>query len=97
MQEKTYCEILHDVYAKNKNKKSNGKKSRATITFIKVVTSVFFKLNVSHLLKDFAIRLELIFLTEHLSGAKAVSLGKQCGCIFKHLIQGVHPRVHAGQ
>lgn len=74
-----------------------NKKSRAKITFIKVVTSVFFKLNVSHLLKDFAIWLELIFFTEHLSGAKAVSLGKQCGCIFKHLIQGVHPRVHAGQ
>lgn len=43
-------------------------------------------LNGSHLLKDFAIGLELIFLTEHLSGAKAVSLGKQCGCMFKHLI-----------
>lgn len=47
----------------------------------------------SHLLKDFAVGLEFVLLTEHLSSAQAVSL-RESGCSkLKHLVQSVHPRV----
>lgn len=51
------------------------------------------QVSVSHLLEDLAVRLELILLTEHLSGAQTVSLWKSPRSVFKHFVQGVHPGV----
>lgn len=64
VQLRTYRDYLRDdVDAK----KSNGKNVHVLKLFIKAVTHTF--LDVSHLLKDFAVRLELILLAEHLPGA----------------------------
>lgn len=48
-------------------------------------------INFSYLFEHLPIRLELIFLTEHLPGAQTVSHWKPPGRIFEHLVQGVHP------
>lgn len=50
----------------------------------------FCALILSHLLEDLAIGLHFIFLTEHLSGTKTVSLRKAFNCILKHFIQSSH-------
>lgn len=51
------------------------------------------QVNVSYLLEDFAVGLQLILLTEHFPGAQTVSLWITPGSVFKHLIQRVHPGV----
>lgn len=51
------------------------------------------QISATHLLEDLPVRLELILLTEHLPGAQTVSLWKPPGGMFKHFVQGVHPRM----
>lgn len=58
----------NNVLTKKSKKKESGEKNVHVLKlFIKVVTNTFW--HVSHLLKDFAVGLELILLTKHLPGA----------------------------
>lgn len=60
---------------------------------LQILLVLISQVSFSHLLKDFAIGLEFVLLTEHLSRAQTVSV-RVSGCSkFKHFVQSVHPGV----